>query len=295
MREAYARASSFLLERGVEDSGRNVELLLMHVAGIGRAQLFSRWSEPIAEEVEEELERLLMRRASGEPLQYIVGDQEFYGFPFAVSPAVLIPRPETELLVEQLLARGDRLFAGEAGAGEAGSTGAVRPQVLDIGTGSGCIAVTLAKLRPQWGVSAVDISESALEVAKGNAERLGAPVRFLHGSWLSPALEEGLRVDILVSNPPYIPAGELPFLQREVRDYEPRGALDGGIDGMDPYRVLVEQMKQLPGGGPRLVGFEVGIHQAEQVAGLLRSSSEWGGVDIVKDYAGIKRHVLAWR
>ncbi len=283
IREAYARASSFLHERRVEDSGRNAELLLQHLLQVPRSRMLACWSDPFPEELEEAWERLLMRRAAGEPLQYIVGEQEFYGLPFEVGPSVLIPRPETELLVEQVLQKADRLF-GEG----------TPVRAADIGTGSGCIAVTLAKLRPSWRVTAVDLSPAALEVAKRNAKRNDAAVRFLEGSWLDPLLDEGEPLDVLVSNPPYIPGGELPLLQREVREYEPHSALDGGADGMDPYRTMAEQARLGPV-VPRLVAFEVGIRQAESVRDMLRQTGLWSEDEIVPDLAGIPRHVLAWR
>jgi release factor glutamine methyltransferase len=225
-------------------------------------------------------EDAVTRKAAGEPAQYIIGSQEFYGLPFEVTPAVLIPRPETELLVEAVLRAADRVFAG----------GAVR--AVDIGTGSGAIAVTMASLRPQWQVSAGDLSADALHVAARNAAANGVQIDFREGDLLGPFAGE--RLDILVSNPPYIPADDIAGLQQEVRDHEPRLALDGGPDGLAPYRIMVEQLKLLPA-PPQIVGFELGMGQAQDVAALLESAGHWPEIIIVPDLAGIERHVLGVR
>lgn len=268
----------------------------------------------------------------GEPVQYITREQEFYGRAFEVTPDVLIPRPETELLVEAILKYGAELWpdglatardeaareaegdgqwtaaggeaggvrdeAAHSGAGRnaarrvsgAGAAGAARPlTAVDIGAGSGAISVTLAAEAPAWRVCAGDISPGALAVARRNAQRHGTAVDLRLGDLLEPFA--GLETDILVSNPPYIPGGDIAGLQREVRDHEPRTALDGGGDGLDPYRRMMEQLPLLPA-PPRLVGFELGQGQAEQVAGLLRAAGHWDEIITIDDLAGIPRHVL---
>ncbi|MFD1957888.1 N5-glutamine methyltransferase family protein [Paenibacillus thailandensis] len=381
IREACMQASSFLERERVTEPREHAELLLMHLLGSERAALLRDWNEPFPAERLAEWERLLRRKAAGEPLQYIVGEQWFYGRPFKVTPAVLIPRPETELLVEAVLEEADALWPEaalatgmgaealrpEAGArlgepqGESGSdpldagmnaapghseeglpgaaeaagsgertiasstprpeggvaggrifrrgasfagTGAEAPVVLDVGTGSGAIAVTLAAERPRWRVCATDISPDALDIACRNASGLGTAERmlFTQGDLLKPYLNgeqfggiaAGLAVDVLVSNPPYIPEGDIPHLQREVRDYEPRLALDGGADGLDPYRRMLDQLDGLAR-IPRIVAFELGIYQAGEVAALLKSRGHWDRIRIVSDYGGIERHVLAIR
>lgn len=290
LREAYMRASSFLVERGVDEASASAELLLQHVLGINRTRLLLLWSDPIADEAFDRLWTLIQRRAAGEPVQYIIGETYFYGRPFAVSRDVLIPRPETELLAERIIALGRRLWpeGGEAGHG---------PLAIDVGTGSGAIAVTVAAECPSWRVAALDISAEALAVARGNAERNGVDERiaFLEGDLLAPAKREyNGGIDILISNPPYIPSDVIEELQIEVRGFEPRLALDGGSDGLLPYRTMLEQMGEYEL-WPRLVGFEVGLGQAQELARMLRETGRWTDLEVVEDLAGIERHVMAWR
>ncbi|MBO9604779.1 MAG: peptide chain release factor N(5)-glutamine methyltransferase [Paenibacillaceae bacterium] len=282
IREAYLQASSFLRERGVTDDASCAELLLQHLLGWDRTGLLLRWAEPFPAELAARWERLLARKAAGEPLQYITGRQEFYGLPFRVTGDVLIPRPETELLVEAIVAHGRRLWPDGA------------PLLADVGTGSGAIAVSAAVLCPRWRVVASDLSAAALEVARGNAEANGVAPRidWLRGDLLAPHIEHGLGIDILVSNPPYIPSGDIAGLQTEVRDFEPHTALDGGADGLDLYRRMIGQLRSLSA-VPRLVGFEVGQGQAADVADMLRAAGHWDEVGVVDDLAGIGRHVVA--
>lgn len=301
-----------LKSAGVEEAGPDAELLLMHTLGKSKSDLLRDWREPWSQdpELHTAWEGNLARRAAGEPVQYVIGEQHFYGRRFTVNPDVLIPRPETELLVEAILAEGDRIWPAD---------GHAAPIVLDVGTGSGAIAVTIALERRDWQVTASDLSPAALAVARHNAEALGVDkrLRFMQGNLLEPfvkaagyadharpIVEDAVRagmadqgvplIDILVSNPPYIPSGDLTGLQREVRDYEPRLALDGGDDGLTPYRLMAKQLRLLPA-APRVVGWEVGAGQAEDVADLLRSAADWREIRFVTDYAGIRRHVLAVR
>ena len=285
IREAYLRASSFLKERGVEEAGASAELLLRHVLRVNRTKLLVMWDESLEDDAFDRLWEMLQRRADGEPVQYIMGEAYFYGRPFQVNKAVLIPRPETELLAERIVLLG-REFWGAEGS----------PRVVDIGTGSGGIAVTLASECPAWQVAASDISPAALEVARGNARANGVEDRilFLEGDLLEPAAREWGRIDILVSNPPYICTADLDGLQREVRDYEPHLALDGGPDGLVLYRRMLAQMAEFDV-WPRLVGFECGMGQAQELSRLIQETGRWSKVMIVDDYAGIERHVIASR
>jgi len=293
LREVWRQGAERLARAGMEEAAADAELLLLHLLGKSKAEWLRDWREPwpVDAELAAGWERMLRRRESGEPVQYIVGRQNFCGRDFEVGPAVLIPRPETELLAEAVLAAGDRLWpdAGEGGPG---------PRVLDVGTGSGVLAVTLAAERPAWRVTASDLSADALAMAGRNAERLGvgAKVGFVQGDLLEPFLAAagGEPIDILVSNPPYIRTDELAGLQREVRDFEPRLALDGGADGLIPYRRMADQLRRLPH-IPRLVAWEVGAGQAEDVAALLSAAATWREIRHVEDYAGIKRHVIAER
>lgn len=336
IREAFAEASSFLAGNGCNEPQRSSQLLLEHVLGLSGAAYYMALADPFPLARKADWEALVTRRAAGEPVQYITREQEFYGRAFEVTPDVLIPRPETELLVEAILKYGAELWpdglvavrgeaapeaegdeqwtaaGGEAGAvrgeaapegmaaadeaaarresGAAGAAGAARPlTAVDIGAGSGAISVTLAAEAPVWRVCAGDISPGALAVARRNAQRHGTAVDLRLGDLLEPFA--GVETDILVSNPPYIPGGDIAGLQREVRDHEPRTALDGGGDGLDPYRRMMEQLPLLPS-PPRLVGFELGQGQAEQVAGLLRAAGHWDEIITIDDLAGIPRHVL---
>lgn len=285
IREACLQASSFLKAKGTgQDPGRVAMLLLEHVTGWSRTELLNRWDERFPNELREAWQQALDRKAAGEPVQYITGEQEFYGRAFKVTPDVLIPRPETELLVERIARLGGKLWPVGA------------PLAADIGTGSGAIAVTLSLLQPAWRLVATDISQAALAVAAENAARLGAAgrIRFLCGDLLAPLAEHGIAADILVSNPPYIPSGEVAGLQPEVRDYEPAQALDGGEDGLVFYRRMLDGLSSLPK-PPRLIGFETGIGQAGTVAALIRDLPYGYETEVVKDLAGIERHVVAWQ
>ncbi|MFD0714886.1 peptide chain release factor N(5)-glutamine methyltransferase [Paenibacillus sp. GCM10027626] len=281
--EACIQASLFLEGHGVGEARANAELLMQHLLGLERSGLLRDWRERFPEERFAKWANWIGRKAEGEPVQYIIGEQWFYGLPFQVTPAVLIPRPETELLVEAVLAEADRLWPAPA-----------RPVVLDVGTGSGAIGVTLAVQRPQWELIVSDLSPDALSVARLNAQRHGVAgqLTFVQGDLLQPFVQSQQRIDVLVSNPPYIPAADILELQPEVRDFEPLMALDGGEDGLNPYRAIIKQLDGLAD-VPRIVAFELGQGQAEAVARLLRNCEKWRDIKIISDYAGIKRHVMA--
>lgn len=279
IREAFVEASSFLDSCGVQEPQRNAQLLLEYVLGLSGSAYYMALTEPFPAERRELWEEVVSRKGSGEPAQYIMGEQEFYGRAFQVTPAVLIPRPETELLVEAVLQHGASLAPRD---GE-------RLLAADIGTGSGAIAVTLTLEAPEWQVLASDISPEALRVAARNAQQLNAAVEFRQGNLLEPFT--GMAPDIVVSNPPYIPAEDIHGLQPEVRDFEPRTALDGGPDGLAPYRIMMAQLPLLAA-PPRLIAFELGMGQAADVAKLLRRAGHWDEIVTVPDLAGIDRHVL---
>lgn len=275
--EAFKEASSFLASTGVHEPESNAELLLRHVLKVSRAEYLMALRDPFPAQHAAAWEEAVRRKAAGEPAQYITGEQEFYGLTFKVTPAVLIPRPETELLVEAIAAEGDKLWPGGS------------PRTADIGTGSSAIAAALKHLRPAWQLAAGDLSPDALALARENAARLGADITFKQGNLLEPFAGEPL--DIIVSNPPYIPAEEIETLEPEVKDFEPRLALDGGPDGLAPYRIMMEQLHLLPA-PPRLIGFELGMGQAKDIAELLRSAGHWDEIVTIPDLAGIDRHVL---
>jgi len=261
----------YLAEKGVENPRLEAEWLLCEALSLDRVGLYLNFDKPLSDSELAAFRGMVLRRGKREPLQYILGSQEFMGLEFQVSPAVLIPRHDTEVLVTEAVKRG-----------------AAARSILDIGTGSGCVAIALAKALPEAEVCSVDISGEALAVARGNAERNGAAVELVQGSLLEPFT--GRRFDMIVSNPPYIPAAELATLQQEVRGFEPLNALDGGGDGLDFYRrITAGATEHLNEGGWLL--FEVGAGQAPRVLGLLRA----GGFALESftqtDPAGIERVV----
>lgn len=261
----------FLVSRGVDNARLEAEWLLCAATGLDRVGLYLNFEKPLNDKELAAYRAMVARRARREPLQHILGTQEFCGLEFEVSPKVLIPRHDTETLVDEALSR----IPGARSA-------------LDIGTGSGCIAVTLASRMPGTMVTAVDVSGAALEVARHNAERNNVVIEFLQGCLFEPL--PGRKFDLIVSNPPYIPSGDIERLQPEVRDFDPREALDGGLDGLEIYRRLVPgAVAALTSGGWLLV--EIGAGQAEDVAHLFRLSKGFAPPVTACDPAGIVRVV----
>ena len=261
---------AYLAEKGVENARRETEWLLAAALGMDRVGLYVNFDKPLTEQELATCREMVGRRARREPLQYILGTQEFMGLDFLVTPAVLIPRHDTEVLVEEALRRAS-----------------AAKRVLDIGVGSGCIAVALAKALTGAQVSGVDSSPEALHLAKQNAERNGVPITLLHGSLFEPVGDEIF--DLIVSNPPYIPTADLDTLQPEVKEFEPAGALDGGLDGLDFYRAIIPAAPaHLVSGGWLVV--EVGIGQAKAVAKVFAESG-FQDCFTAKDPAGIERVV----
>lgn len=276
--EAIHEGARRLEAAGAGAARRTAGVLLAHRLGVDRTHLLMRPEEAIDEAPYQTFLQLIARRAAGEPLQYITGHQEFYKLDFLVTPAVLIPRPETEFLVERVLALVNK-----------GSTPS--PLIVDAGTGSGCIAVTLAAELPGARVIATDISGAALAVARQNAARHGVSprVEFYEGDLLAPLAARGLenRVDILASNPPYVAAGQPELVQRDVRDYEPHTALFGGDDGLVFYRrLLVEGLGYVRPDGHLVC--EIGYTQLDAVSEMVAASS-WELVDVTYDLQGIPR------
>lgn len=265
----------FLASRGVENARLEAEWLLCAATGLDRVGLYLNFEKPLDDDELAAYRAMVARRGRREPLQHILGTQEFCGLEFEVTPDVLIPRHDTETLVNEALDRKP----------DAGS-------VLDIGTGSGCIAVALARRLPGVPVSAVDISGAALAVARRNAERNAVAIEFLPGSLLEPVA--GRHFDLIVSNPPYIPSSDIPALEPEVRDFDPRGALDGGADGLDVYRALIPAAAVClnPGGWLLL---EVGAGQAADVARMFRTAGVYDEPVITCDGGGIERVVGAMK
>jgi len=303
----YLRLAADYLGRCGSPSARlDAELLLGHVLGMDRVALYVNHDRPLEPAEVDAYRRVLRERCRGTPIAYITGKKEFMRVTLKVTPEVLIPRPETELLVEavvhHLQARPHREGAN-AVSGAAGSEAGADVSLLlaDVGTGSGAIAIGLALALPGARVLATDVSPGALAVARDNvtAQRLDGRVMLMQGDLLAPvaeALKAGKIefLDAIVSNPPYISARTWDSLPRSVRDYEPRLALDGGPDGLDVYRRLIPQAAPLlrPGG---LLALEIGHDQEPALRELLARDGRWGDVQVQKDYAGHPRVVLATR
>ena len=240
--ELIQRTTEYFQRQGVESARLTIELMVAHVLRRKRLELYLDFEREIAEPTLGTLREMVKRRAAGEPLQYVLGVANFCGLDFAVDKRVLVPRPETELLVDYVV-----------------KNGAAAKTIADIGAGSGAIAVSLAKKLPSARVLAVDVSAEALEVARANAATHNAQVEFFHGNLLAP-LPDGVQFDWIVSNPPYIPSGEIAGLTREIRDHEPRAALDGGADGLDIIRRIAAEAKARLASGGR-VAVELGAGQ----------------------------------
>jgi release factor glutamine methyltransferase len=286
------------------------ELLLMHALGRDRAWIYTHPEEAVDPPIAQKFLALIARRAAGEPVQYLTGKQEFWGLEFEVNPAVLIPRPETEHVMEVALAR-----LGERGIKIHMDTGVPREKlrVADVGTGSGCLAVALAWELPHAEVFATDISALAMEVARRNAARHGVAdrIHFLQSDLLTglektdptsvgarhavPAsARDAALFDLIVSNPPYIAHNHAAQLQREVRDHEPHAALFGGPTGIEMYQRLIHQARDLLRDSGILV-LELGHDSAEHVRKIFDAQPEWTKVAITMDLAGIPRVLAAER
>ena len=248
----------------------DAQALLAHELGVGRTFLFARPESVLSDAQVLSFQAAVTRRAAGEPVAYITGLKGFYDIELAVSPAVLIPRPETELLLEQAL----RLTQEQPDVTAA-----------DIGTGSGALAIAYARRRPAAAVYASEISAEALALASGNAERAGAKVTVLPGDLAEPLIERGVQVDLLMANLPYIATDELAALA--VSQFEPRLALDGGADGLGVIRRLLEQLPRICRGGAWAL-LEIGADQGEAVTELVRDRLG-AQPDILPDYAGLDR------
>lgn len=275
--EALNWASSFLEAAGRE--AKAGELLLMHVLKFNRTELFMNMRDDISEEQVKQFISVIEQHKSGVPVQHIIGFEEFYGRQFMVNGNVLIPRPETEELVLGVTKRLQQHFLEED-----------KLVLVDVGAGSGAISITLALEEPKLSVYSVDISEKALEVASQNANKLGANVEFMLGDLLKPIIENQIKVDIVVSNPPYIPNDEK--LSDIVVDHEPHLALFGGIDGLDFYKKFMDQLP-LVLKKKAIVAFEVGAGQGNAVAELLLTTFPQSKVEVKNDINGKDRMVYA--
>jgi len=295
LREALRTAIAELQASDVPSAPLAAELLLMHVLGRDRGYICSHPESSLPAESLERYFNLVAERATGKPTQYITGHQEFWGLDFEVTPHVLIPRPETEHLVEAVLDRERPPAVDRPGRGPAATplTGAGL-RVVDVGTGSGCIALALASELPGASIFATDLSRAALEVARRNARRLGLADRvcFVETDLLAGVAcgGEGEGFDFVVSNPPYVGGDEIDSVQREVREFEPRMAWGGTGLGHEIYRrLLPEALDALRPGG--WLAVEVGYTQSDVVSAM--AGKGWSEVEIRPDLAGIPRVVVA--
>lgn len=276
VRELLTLATDYFQKKGITSSRLDAELLLAHVLKIDRVKLYCSLEQPVDGNETSEYRELVRRRKAFEPIAYITGQKEFYGLKFAVSPDVLIPRPDTETLIEAV-----RDLVSD--------TKALR--ICDVGTGSGAIAVTLASLFPKCDVTATDLSKEAIELATKNAEThcVKDRIHFIQCDLIS---ESSGRFDLIVSNPPYIPDKDREDLQPEIRLFEPEGALFGGEDGLDVIRRLIStSVDLLVTGGSLLV--EIDGRQSKKVANLIRNAGVFDTIGTLNDLTGKERVVLA--
>jgi len=266
-------STTYLGDHGSTSARLDSELLCAQALGLRRLDIYLQFDRPLDEGELTAIRELVRRRGKGEPVAYITGTREFYGRAFTVNSDVLVPRPETETLVERALA----VLRARDGA-------AVR--VADLGTGSGCIAITLAAEVPGLEMVATDASGAALTVARANAQRLGVDVAFAECSW-ADALDG--RFDLIVSNPPYITTAELDAVDRDVRDFEPRAALLGGDDGMDAYRALLASVREHVTAARVLL--EVDPRRAAAVASLSADGFSGATTALIDDLTGRARVV----
>ncbi|WP_020059790.1 peptide chain release factor N(5)-glutamine methyltransferase [Bacillus sp. 123MFChir2] len=276
--EALKWASSFLREHGRDENAG--EIVLCHVLKMNRTGLMMNMREELMAEQERTFSDFIHKHVAGIPVQYLIGYEMFYGRSFFVNEEVLIPRPETEELVLGVLTRIRRKFGDKD------------VHVADIGTGSGAISITLALENPHLHVYTVDIATESIEVARKNAKELEANVTFYHGDLLSPFQETKQKLDVVVSNPPYIPEEDWRGLSSVVKEHEPKRALVGGEDGLDFYRRFMEELPKVLQ-EEAIVAFEVGVGQGEDVRALLQETFPHAHVAVVFDINGKDRMVFA--
>jgi release factor glutamine methyltransferase len=266
LEDALVKGRSLLKDKGIIEGDLDAWYLLSYYFKVNRTQFIMQSCMTITEEQYQEYMDLVGRRSEHIPLQYITGEQEFMGLKFLVSKDVLIPRQDTEILVEEVL----KVSKGK--------------EVLDLCTGSGCIIISLAKLGEIKSAVGVDISRAALLIAKENANQLQAEVTFIESNMYS---QVSGKYDIIISNPPYIPTQDISDLMEEVKDHEPALALDGSADGLYFYRIIIDGLRQYlkPGG---YLFFEIGYNQGEAVSELLREAGITE-IKVIKDLAGFNR------
>ena len=275
--------ADYLSKKGIDSARLDAELMLAYLLKTDRTRLYMNFDQTLNKDELTNFKKLLERRARHEPLQYITGCQEFWSLPFKVSPSVLIPRPETELLVEESIRELVKSFPENESI-----------EILDVGTGSGALAAALASEIKGSKVTGVDISPEAIKIARENIEanNLSSSVGLLEGDLFEPV--NGKIFHLIVSNPPYIPRGDLDSLQPEVAGFEPLSALDGGDDGLDYYRrIIPESVKHLIPGGWLML--EHGIGQSAHIISIFKETEAFSDIESINDLAGIDRVVKGRR
>ncbi len=277
--DVLKEATAYLKTKNIESARLNAEWLLSHVLSLPRLDLYLRYQQPLSQKERDQYKTLLRRRAFHEPLQYILGESEFMSLPFKVSPEVLIPRPETESLVERIIDAARNM---------------VSPRILDIGVGSGIISISLAKYLQNAELIGVDIDDRILNLAHDNAERneVKETVSFLNVDIRKPEFDQKVNgpFDIIVSNPPYISREEWENLPEEIREYEPRSALCDDNDGLTFYRIIAKNVNKILKTGGQLF-LEIGAGQYESVQTILKSAG-FQSIDVFPDLNEIKRVVV---
>ena len=291
--EGIQKSAEFLAKKSIESPRLQAELLLAHVLGLERMKLYLNFERPLAPAEVDRFRDLIRRRGQREPLQHIVGSTSFCGLELAVNRQVLVPRPETELLAEAgwtFLSTLNSLSRQSAAAADQPST--CPSTALDFGTGSGCLAIALAAKSPGARVHALDLSADALEIAKQNAARLQVlqRIQFVCGDGFA-ALPDGSRFDLIISNPPYVATAEIESLAPEVRDYDPRSALDGGADGLDFYRRFATDARPFLKTGGRMM-LEFGDGQADAIKTIF-GTQNWIVESVLPDYTQRPRILTA--
>ena len=276
--ETIQKSADFLAKRGIDSPRLQAELLLAHLLKMPRMKLYLNFDRALSTAETDALREMVKRRGQREPLQHIIGSTSFCGYEIIVNRQALVPRPETEILAE---------------SGWTFLSPLNNATAVDIGTGTGCIAIALAAKGANAKITATDISLEALALAKENVEKNKVKVEFLQGDGVA-ALPKGLQFDLIISNPPYIATAEIDTLQPEVRDFDPRGALDGGVDGLDFYRRLAAEAKPFlkPGGKIML---EFGDGQAPAIRGIFENE-KWIVEAVKEDYSQRARILIAtWK
>lgn len=285
--ELIASAAEYLQKRQLPNSRLDAELLLAHVLNLSRLNLYVNFNQIVEPQKIDLYRELIKKRSNRIPVNYLINCREFMSLEFYVDQCVLIPRPETEVLVETIF---------KLNSNYSNYSNSAPQELLEIGTGSGAIAISLAVKKPSWKIIATDISYDALNVAQKNAQKhqLSKCIAFICANLFEPIkVKDGCEnFDWILSNPPYIPSSEIPKLAPEIKDHEPKIAIDGGKDGLDIIRGLILQAPKFLKPKGKLA-FEIGADQADEVKKLIDDSGKYANRFVVKDYSGIDRVVVA--